>query len=111
MDRNFFPADAFGDSFNLDHPQMPRPAVAYAVQRLDTDTLLDQRTRTFQPIRSQELEPRFASFDAAHQAASNWLLAQGQHNTDDHCLAIVPIGYDEILQRHILIYGVLRATP
>ena len=111
MDRNIFPEDAFGDRFPLNHRQMPRPAVGYGIQQLDTDTLLDQDTQTFLPIRSPRLNPCFNSFDAAHQAASHWLLAQGQCTADEHSLAIVPIGYDTVLERYILIYGVLRATP
>jgi hypothetical protein len=30
---------------------------------------------------------------------------------EDHHLAIVPAGFDDILQRHVLIYGVLCGRP
>jgi hypothetical protein len=30
---------------------------------------------------------------------------------DAHRLAIVPVGYDDLLQRHVLIYGVLCGQP
>ena len=42
MQRSEFSADAFGDRFNLADLPLPRPARGYAVQMLDTDTLLDR---------------------------------------------------------------------
>ena len=36
-----FAADAFGDRFALADLPLPRPPRGYAVQMLDTDTLLD----------------------------------------------------------------------
>ena len=111
MQKRHLPADTFGDRFELASLPLPRRAAGYAVQMLDTDTLLDQGTQTFLPIRSPRLTPCFSSFDAAHQAASHWLLAQGKCAADEHSLAIVPIGYDTVLERYILIYGVLRAAP
>ena len=104
------PADAFGDPFILETLPLPRPAVGYAVQWLDSDRLLDRRHDTFQPIRTPGLQPVFASFAAAHAAAAAWLAAQ-QIDPDEHRLSIVPLGYDPLLERHILIYGVLCGRP
>lgn len=105
-----FPADAFGDPFALDALPLPRPAVGYGVQRLGTDTLLDLRDGEFHPIRSPGLAPCFATFAGAHAAAAAWA---ARHGVDEgsHCLAIVPLGYDSLLERHILIYGVLDPHP
>lgn len=105
-----FPADAFGDRFELAELPLPRPPAGYAVQMLDTDTLLDARTGAFLPVRSPVLQGLFDSFDTAYAAARHWV---ERHAADprDHLLAIVPAGYDRLLERHVLIYGVLCGQP
>lgn len=110
MHSNSIPADAFGDPFEIDALPLPRPAVGYGVQRLDTDTLLDPQQKRLVPVREAGLACRFARFDDAHAAAAAWL---NEHNTpaDEHHLAIVPLGYDTFLERHVLIYGVLCGQP
>ena len=110
MQRSVFRADAFGDPFNLADLPLPRPARGYAVQMLDTDTLLDRTSGHFLPVRSVELDGLFASFDDAFAAACRWVEAHCSA-PEDHRLAIVPAGFDEVLQRHVLIYGVLRGQP
>ena len=107
---NTLPADAFGDPFLLDDLPLPRQPAGYAVQRLDTDTLLDRHSGAFLPVRSPELAGLFPTFDAAHAAASAWV-AQHCPPPADHCLAIVPAGFDPFLNRHVLIYGVLCGQP
>ena len=104
-----YATDAFGDPFDLDDLPLPRPARGYAVQRLDTDQLLDRNSQTFLPVRSPGLEPFFASFAEAHVAAGNW--SDAHAGASDHHLAIVPAGYDPVQQRPILIYGVLCGQP
>jgi hypothetical protein len=104
------PEDAFGDRFDLDCLPLPRAARGYAVQMLDTDTLLDSGSGEFLPVRSPQLSALFSSFDAAHAAAARWIAGHGIA-PDSHALAIVPAGYDDTLQRHVLIYGVLCGQP
>ncbi len=103
-------ADAFGDRFVLAELPLPRQAAGYAVQMLDTDTLLDRVSGELLPVRSPALDGLFATFDDAHAAASHWVKTHC-NMPDGHRLAIVPAGYDEVLQRHILIYGVLCGRP
>jgi hypothetical protein len=110
MQRPVFSADAFGDRFNLGDLPLPRPPRGYAVQMLDTDTLLDRASGRFLPVRAGELDGLFASFDDAFAAACRWVEAHCSA-PEDHRLAIVPAGFDEVRQRHILIYGVLRGQP
>lgn len=110
MDSRSFPADAFGDRFVLEELPLPRPPAGYAVQILDTDTLLDKKTMRFLPVRTPDLQCLFATFDAAHAAASQWMNASGT-DPDAHLLAIVPAGFDPVMGRHILIHGVLRGQP
>lgn len=105
-----FPATAFGDPFDLHSLPLPRPADGYAVQRLDHDQLLDRSSQAFLPVRDRALDALFASFVEAHTAASEWLCAHGL-SSETHPLAIVPAAFDPVLQRHILIYGVLRTQP
>ncbi len=104
------PADAFGDRFTLDELPLARIPAGYAVQMLDTDKLLDRATCTFLPVRSAALSGIFDSFDAAYAAAHEWV---GNHcpNPDEHRLAIVPASFDNLLNRHVLIYGVLCGQP
>ncbi len=104
------PAAAFGDPFDLDTLPLPRPAGGYAVQRLDHDRLLDRTSKTFLPVRDTALDALFSSFSEAHAAAGEWLHTHDA-SSETHALAIVPAAFDPILQRHILIYGVLRAQP
>jgi hypothetical protein len=103
-------ADAFGDRFDLASLPLPRPARGYAVQRLGCDQLLDRGSGELLAIRSPALDGLFATFDEAWTAAAAWVSRHGDVK-DEHHLAIVPAGYDETLQRHILIYGVLCAQP
>jgi len=110
MRRFEFSADAFGDRFALADLPLPRPPRGYAVQMLDTDTLLDQASGEFLPVRSPVLNGLFAAFDDAFAAAGRWVEVHCE-GPDDHRLAIVPAGFDDILQRHVLIYGVLCGRP
>ena len=105
-----FGADAFGDRFNLDELPLARPPAGYAVQMLDTDTLLDRTSGNFLPVRSPALDGLFESFDAAFAAACQWVEAHCA-TPDEHRLAIVPAGFDRVLERHVLIYGVLCGRP
>lgn len=105
-----FPADAFGDRFDLTDLPLPRAAAGYAVQRLDTDTLLDRNSGDFLPVRATQLQGLFDSFDEAHAAAARWVVSYCA-TPDEHGLAIVPADFDPILQRHVLIYGVLCGHP
>jgi len=110
MPRFQFAADAFGDRFALDDLPLPRPAAGYAVQMLDTDTLLDRISGDFLPVRSPCLHGLFEDFDAAHAAACRWVVARCP-TPEEHGLAIVPAGFDPLFQRHVLIYGVLCGRP
>jgi hypothetical protein len=110
MNRFTFSADAFGDRFVLADLPLPRPARGYAVQMLDTDTLLDRSTGNFLPVRAPELDGLFARFEDAYTAACIWVEAHCASPLE-HRLAIVPASYDDVLQRHVLIYGVLCGQP
>lgn len=105
-----FPPDSFGDPFIIEQLPLPRPAIAYGVQRLDTDTLLDPLSARLVPIRQASADCCFPSFAAAYQAASEWTRQHIPQN-GEHQLAIVPLGYDPFLERLILIYGVLCSRP
>lgn len=104
------PTDTFGDPFDIATLPLPRPAVGYGVQRLDSDCLLDRRSGEFLAVRTPQLDAAFPSFAHAHAAAADWLARTGTP-ADEHDLAIVPLGYDRLLQRPILIYGVIRSEP
>lgn len=104
------PADAFGDRFELSSLPLPRPPAGYAVQRLDTDQLLDRRSGALLPVRTPGLDALFDSFEGAYEAGCTWVLRHCAA-PDEHHLAIVPAGYDAILERPILIYGVLCTRP
>jgi hypothetical protein len=110
MPRFTFSADAFGDRFVLADLPLPRPPRGYAVQMLDSDTLLDRNSGAFLAVRSPALDGLFATFDDAYAAACQWVEAHCSR-PEDHHLAIVPAGYDDVLQRHVLIYGVLCGQP
>lgn len=110
MTRFNFPEDAFGDPFELASLPLPRTAIGYAVQRLGTDTLLDQHSGDFLPVRAKQLQGLFKSFDDAHSAASRWVVSRCA-TPEDHGLAIVPASFDQVLYRHVLIYGVLCGQP
>ncbi len=56
------PADAFGDRFDIERLPLPRPACGYAVQKLDTDQVLDRRTGHLKPLRSPGLDALFDSY-------------------------------------------------
>ena len=105
-----FAENTFGDRFNLEDLPLPRPARGYAVQMLDTDALLDRNSGKFLAVRSSELDGLFATFDEAHAAARHWVETNCA-DADEHRLAIVPAGFDDRLQRHVLIYGVLCGQP
>ena len=102
--------DAFGDRFNLADLPLPRTATGYAIQRLGTDTLLDRDSGDFLAVRAASLHGLFDSFDEAHSAACRWVVSHCA-TPEDHGLAIVPASFDPILQRHVLIYGVLCGQP
>lgn len=105
-----FTEDAFGDHFDLSQLSLPRPPGGYAVQMLDTDQLLDQISGIFLPVRHSKLSGLFDTFDQAYAAAQQWVEAHGIA-PDEHRLAIVPASFDEKLERHVLIYGVLCGQP
>ncbi len=102
--------DAFGDCFDLDTLPLARRGTGYAVQLLDTDTLLDRSSSTFLAVRDSRLDGLFPTFETAYAAARQWLTGH-QATTEDFPLAIVPARYDEEMGRHILIYGVLKQHP
>jgi hypothetical protein len=110
MRRFTFSADAFGDRFNLAGLPLRRAARGYAVQMLDTDTLLDQASGNFLPVRAAELNALFATFDDAYDAACHWVECHCSTPLE-HRLAIVPASFDDLLKRHVLIYGVLCGQP
>lgn len=105
-----FADDAFGDRFSLVGLPLPRQAAGYAVQMLDTDRLLDRRLGEMLPIRSPGLDALFDNFDAAFAAARAWV-EQHCPTAEEHRLAIVPAGFDPVLDRPLLIYGVLCGQP
>lgn len=105
-----FGEDAFGHAFNLEDLPLPRAACGYGVQRLDTDTLLDRRTGQFRPVREPEVDACFTSFDEARSAARAWV-REHVPLIEDPSLAIVPLGFDPLLGRPILIFGVLPSAP
>ena len=102
--------NAFGDRFSLADLPLPRAGSGYAVQLLGTDIVLDRHTRAFLSVRDPLLEGLFGTFDDAHAAARTWL-SRHSSSLETHPLAIVPASFDESMGRHILIYGVLPATP
>lgn len=105
-----FPDDAFGDPFDVHALPLPRPATGYAVQMLDTDTLLDRHQGTFLPVRESTLDALFSDFAEARNAAATWARKHCAQ-PDEHRLAIVPASFDPVLKRHVLIYGVLCGQP
>jgi len=110
MATNQLSPDAFGDRFELSTLPLPRAPAGYAVQRLDTDLLLDRPSGRLLPIRTPGLDGIFASFDDAYGAAEQWVTQHCDSPTEHH-LAIVPAGYDPVFERPILIYGVLCGQP
>jgi len=103
--------DAFGDPFTVDQLPLPRPGTGYAVQMLDTDTLLDRRSGRFLGVREAGLEALFDSFTEARAAAKAWLKSSWQPDGREIPLAVVPAYFDDLMGRHVLIYGVLTRTP
>lgn len=97
----------FGDPYTLESLSLPRPAEGYAVQYLGRDQLLDQDTGKFLAIRNPALKGIFPSFATAHEAAMAWIDQNGG-KPEEHPLAIVPVAFDPVSDRHILIYGVLQ---
>lgn len=110
MLENDFPADAFGDRFDVTALPLPRTPAGYAVQRLDTDQLLDRDTGELRPVRTPQFDGLFDTFDEAYAAARKWVETHCSTPAEHH-LAIVPAGYDTTLERHVLIYGVLCSSP
>lgn len=102
--------DAFGDRFSLAALPLPRAGTGYAVQLLDTDTLLDRASGDFLPVRDPALAGLYESFDDAAKAARAWLKRRDT-TIDQHPVAVVPAFYDNKLKRHVLIYGVLTRAP
>ena len=105
--------DAFGDPFAVAELPLPRPGTGtgYAVQLLDTDTLLDRRSGRFLGVRDPHLEALFDSFSEARDAAKAWLKTSWQPDGREIPLAVVPAYFDDLMGRHVLIYGVLTRTP
>jgi hypothetical protein len=103
MDRLLLPAD-LGDPFCLTDLSLPRPAEGYGVQHLGRDWLLDRDAGEFRAIRDPELRGLFADFASAAAAAHAWLAHQPAAP-----LAIVPVAWDAVSERHVLIFGVLPA--
>lgn len=102
--------DAFGDRFCVDRLPLPRAGAGYAVQMLDTDTLLDRASGNFLPVRNPALDGLFESFDQARTAARAWLRERNA-TLDRYPLAVVPALYDQTMDRHVLVYGVLTPAP
>lgn len=102
--------DAFGDPFVLADLPLARPATGYALQRLDTDTLLDKRSGQFRAVRDPELCGLFVSFNEAFAAGKEWL-ENNPSLAHSHPIAIVPAYFDHELNRHVLNYGVLKQSP
>jgi len=103
-------ADAFGDPYDLRTLPLPRPGMGYAVQRLDSDQILDRASGRFLSIRDPQLSGLFLDFRDAYAAARAAVLA-GRIDPREEPLAIVPAYHDEVMKRHVLIYGVLTAQP
>lgn len=97
----------FGDPYTLESLVLPRPAEGYGVQYLGRDQLLDRGTGQFLAIRNPTLKGIFLSFAMAHDAAMAWIDRNGG-SPEAHPLAIVPVAFDPVSDRHILIYGVLQ---
>lgn len=110
MDNPLLAEDSFGDCFDIAALPLPRPPAGYAVQMLDTDQLLDRNSGNFLPVRSPELRGLFDSFHEARVAALAWV-EKHCPPPEEHRLAIVPAGYDQFRERHVLIYGVLCTRP
>lgn len=100
---------AFGDPFALHELDLPRQAVGYGLQQLGSDQVLDRNTGNLRSIRTPKLHPVFSSFSEAYTAGKTWV--KNNHEISDIQLAIVPLGFDPELERHVLIYGVLQADP
>ncbi len=109
MPSKALPNDTFGDPFDLRQLPLPRSAIGYGIQKLDTDQLLDRVTETFIEVR-QVVSPDFPSFETAFYFAAKWL-EKTNTPSETHNMAIVPLGYDTAIGRFILIYGVLRTAP
>jgi hypothetical protein len=95
------------------HSNLPlprKPPHGYAVQMLDTDTLLDRASGNFLPV-ALPAAGLFDSFDDAHAAAPVAGSTATAEALEEHRLAIVPASFDPVLQRHVLIYGVLCGQP
>lgn len=102
--------DAFGDPFDLEALPLPRAGTGYAVQYLDTDTLLDRHSARFLPVRHPDLDALHESFASAYAAARAWVAANNLE-TNDIPLAIIPASYDLNMKRHVLIFGVVNRSP
>ncbi len=105
-----WPADSFGDPFDLNKLPLPRPGTGYAIQKLGSDCLLDQLSGRFLPVRDPQLQGLFPEFASAFRAAADWVERHLPPEAE-HDLAIVPASFDRLRQRHILIYGVLCGRP
>ena len=102
--------DAFGDPFQLADLPLARPASGYALQRLDTDTLLDKHSGHFLAVRNPALSGLFTSFGEAFAAGQQWM-ENNPSLADSHPIAIVPAHFDHQSNRHVLNYGVLTQSP
>lgn len=105
----------FGEPFSLTAVRLPRPACAYAVQYLGTDQVLDRQTLRFLSIRTAGLDAAFPCFATAETAARQWLAAQtaaeGERLARQHPVSIVPLGLDVLMQRPVLIWGMIPPDP
>lgn len=90
-----------GDFFSLNKLILPRAAIAYGVQWLGTDLLLNAHTQTFTPVREIGQSAFFLSFESASDAGLAWLSTQ-----PNSPLGIVPLGWDPLFERAVLIHGV-----
>lgn len=83
---------------------LPRPAVGYGVQHLGSDELLDHHGKELRPVRQASLAA-FVFHDFTHATKAGLCFLQ-THPTIP--LSIVPIGFDPLFERLILIHGVIE---
>ncbi len=93
-----------GDFFSIHTLVLPRPACGYGVQKLGSDLLLGPEGTALTPVRNANQEHLFETFDEAAKAGHAYL---ANHHTE--CpLVIVPLGFDPIFERLVLIQGVIQ---
>jgi hypothetical protein len=100
---NTFP----GTPFELQQLILPRKASGYAVQWLGTDRILDRNSTKFSPIREAGISNIFSHFSEATKAGQQWLSTHPETP-----IAIVPVTFDDLFERWVLILGVIQPeTP